>query len=171
MVAKPSVWDLIGPGPCTRRVSDNKRNLGEAVCLHRLRNGRRARRQNSTFASPRSAWGVYGDPGCAMARQSPVHSTGQSRSYVPRSGPNRNCLGRTGSGGALFGFASGADRCRSSVQAGAHFVPHDIEQHLGFFERSFLKKTENLDFFGKRCFGQCSFSFLRSFGFSCAPAF
>ena len=41
MVAKPSVWDLIGPGPCTRRVGDNKKNLGEAVCLHRLRNGRR----------------------------------------------------------------------------------------------------------------------------------
>lgn len=169
MVVKPSVWDLIGPGPCTRRVGDNKKNLREAVCLHRPRNERRARRQNSTFASPRPAWSIPGDPVGAMARQPPVHSMGQTRSYVTRSGTSLNRLGRTGNGTALFGFSSGAGRCRSRVQTGTHFVLHNVEEHLGFFERSFFKKAEDLDFFSNRCFGQSWFSF--SLSVSSRPEF
>ena len=50
----------------------------------------------------------------------------------------------------LFGFSCGAGRCHFRVQTGAHLVLHDIEEHLGFFERSFFKKTEDVDFFGNR---------------------
>jgi len=61
MVAKPSVWGLlVCPGPCARRVGDFVKE--EAVCLHRLRNGRRARRHDFDLASPLSTCGRVGTP-------------------------------------------------------------------------------------------------------------
>jgi len=118
-------------------IFDEQKRIREAVCLHRLRNGRRARRQGFDLTSPLVRMPARKDPFLRLAGTRSCAASDKLAScgshYGLRIGPLFLLLYRV--------------RFRASSQAGVHFALHDSEQKLRLLKRSFLEESEDLDFF------------------------